>query len=61
MDGNKHPVEHAGLVAPGRNIRFLTWLLLPLLSKVEDKTSERVQFEQKSIPNTWYIETRRRE
>ena len=38
-DGNKHPVEHAGLVAPGRHNRFLTLLLLP---KLEDKTCERV-------------------
>ena len=36
-DGNKHPVEHAGLVAPGRHNRFLALLLL-LLLKLEDKT-----------------------
>ena len=44
-DGNKHPVEHAGLVAPGRHNRFLA-LLLPLLPlpKFEDKTCEGVLY-----------------
>ena len=44
-DGNKHPVEHAGLVAPGRHNRFLALLLLLLLlllPKLEDKTCEGV-------------------
>ena len=39
-DRNKHPVEHAGLVAPGRHNRFQPLLLL--LSKLEDKTCEGV-------------------
>ena len=38
-DGNKHPVEHAGLVAPGRHNHFSILLLLP---KLEDKTCEGV-------------------
>ena len=45
-DGNKHPVEHAGLVATGRHNRFLVLLLLLppllLLPKLEDKTCEGV-------------------
>ena len=39
MDGNKHPVENSGLVAPGRHNRFLTLLLLP---KLEDKVCKGV-------------------
>ena len=39
-DGNKHPVEQAGLVAPGRHNRFLKLLLL--LPKLEDETCEGV-------------------
>ena len=45
-DGNKHPVEHAGLVAPGRHNRCLALLLLLLLllPKLEDKTCEGVLY-----------------
>ena len=45
MDGNKLPVEHAGLVAHGRHNRFLTLLLLLLLlplPKLENKVFEGV-------------------
>ena len=40
MDGNKHPVKHAGLVAPGRRDNFLPLLLL--LPKLEDTACEGV-------------------
>ena len=40
-DGNKHPVEHAGLVTPGRYNCFLALLLL-LLPKLEDKTCDGI-------------------
>ena len=42
-DGNKHPVEQAGLVASGRHNRVLTLLLLLLLVlKLKDKTCDGV-------------------
>ena len=43
-DGNKHPVEHAGLVAPGRRCFLAPLLLLLLLSNLEDKTCAGVLY-----------------